>query len=189
MAMRRMHALLKSRQFGPDRMPGRTRVYRRATGFPRWLRAPVAGTIAGSAAHVRFSSGSTMSIHPVALGCTAILGLLLFGLGLGVSVTRFRQTTGCGCAPDPTNVLHKIVRAHGNTAEYAPFLAVLFLYFGAHDPSRAILALIVAATACRCLLVVGLLAWPTMSRPNPLRFIGAFGTYLCGAALSVALFV
>ncbi|AOI97074.1 MAPEG family protein [Burkholderia sp. AU33545] len=130
-----------------------------------------------------------MSIHPVALVCTTILGLLLFGLGLTVSVTRFRHTTGSGCASDPTDGLHKIVRAHGNTAEYAPFLAVLFLYFGAHDPSRAIVSLIVAATACRCLLVIGLLAWPTMGKPNPLRFIGALGTYLCGAALCVALFV
>ncbi|WP_241026180.1 FAD-dependent monooxygenase, partial [Burkholderia sp. Tr-20390] len=42
--------------------------------------------------------------------------------GLVVSVTRFRCTTGSGCAADPANGLHKIVRAHGNTAEYAPFL-------------------------------------------------------------------
>ncbi|GBH25427.1 hypothetical protein BvRS1_24760 [Burkholderia vietnamiensis] len=86
-----------------------------------------------------------MSIHPVALFCTAILGLLLFGLGLVVSVSRFLHTTGSGCLPDPTDRLHKVVRAHGNTAEYAPFLAVLFLYVGAHAPSRAILSLIVAA--------------------------------------------
>ncbi|HDR9006732.1 TPA: MAPEG family protein [Burkholderia vietnamiensis] len=115
-----------------------------------------------------------MSIHPVALFCTAILGLLLFGLGLVVSVSRFLHTTGSGCLPDPTDRLHKVVRAHGNTAEYAP--------------SRAILSLIVAATVCRCLLVVGLIVWPTMARPNPVRFTGAFGTYLCGAALCVSLF-
>jgi uncharacterized protein len=66
---------------------------------------------------------------------------------------------------------------------------VLFLYFGAHGPSCAILALIVAATVCRCLLVIGLLAWPTMADPNPVRFVGALGTYLCGAGLCIALFV
>ncbi|WP_431820387.1 MAPEG family protein [Burkholderia sp. F1] len=126
-------------------------------------------------------------MNVIAVACTAVLGLLLFGLGLAVSITRFRATTGSGCAEDPTNALHKIVRAHGNTAEYAPFLAVLFLYFGAHEPSGAILSLIVAATVCRCLLVIGLLAWPTMSRPNPARFVGALGTYLCGAALCIAL--
>lgn len=111
-----------------------------------------------------------MAIHPVALGCTAILGLLLFGLGLVVSVTRFRCTTGSGCAADPANGLHKIVRAHGNTAEYAPFLAVLFLYFGTHDPSRAILALIVAATACRCLLVIGPACMADDGRPESRAF-------------------
>ncbi|WP_205796121.1 MAPEG family protein [Burkholderia sp. Ac-20353] len=126
-------------------------------------------------------------MNHIALVCTAILGLLLFGLGLAVSIARFRATTGSGCAEDPTNPLHKLVRAHGNTAEYAPFLALLFLYFGAHEPSRAILSLIVAATACRCLLVAGLLVWPTMARPNPARFVGALGTYLCGAALCIAL--
>ncbi|MBN3790835.1 MAPEG family protein [Burkholderia sp. Ac-20353] len=128
-----------------------------------------------------------MHMNHIALVCTAILGLLLFGLGLAVSIARFRATTGSGCAEDPTNPLHKLVRAHGNTAEYAPFLALLFLYFGAHEPSRAILSLIVAATACRCLLVAGLLVWPTMARPNPARFVGALGTYLCGAALCIAL--
>ncbi|MGU7781573.1 MAPEG family protein [Burkholderia sp. PU8-34] len=126
-------------------------------------------------------------MNPIALVCAAILGLLLFGLGLAVSVTRFRETTGSGCASDPTNLLHKIVRAHGNTAEYAPFLALLFLYHGAHAPSSAVVSLIVAATVCRCLLVIGLLAWPTMAKPNPARFVGALGTYLCGAALCVAL--
>lgn len=79
-------------------------------------------------------------------------------------------------------------RAHGKTAEYAPFLAVLFLHVGAHDPSRVILALIVAATVCRCLLVVLLLAWPTMADPNPVRFTGALGTYPCEAAPCIALF-
>ncbi|RQS75104.1 MAPEG family protein [Burkholderia sp. Bp8963] len=123
----------------------------------------------------------------IALVCTAILGLLLFGLGLAVSIARFRATTGSGCAEDPTNPLHKLVRAHGNTAEYAPFLALLFLYFGAHEPSRAIVSLIVAATVCRCLLVAGLVLWPTMAKPNPARFVGALGTYLCGAALCIAL--
>jgi uncharacterized protein len=56
-----------------------------------------------------------MPIHPVALVRTAILGLLVFGLGLVVSVTRFRCTTGSGCAADPANGLHKIARArqHG----------------------------------------------------------------------------
>jgi len=128
-------------------------------------------------------------MNMIALSCVAVLGLLLFVLGLAVSIARFRDTTSSGCASDPANPLHKLVRAHGNTAEYTPFLALLFLYFGAHSPSTAILFLIVAATVCRCLLVVGLIAWPTMEKPNPARFVGALGTYLCGAALCIALFM
>ncbi|RDS99961.1 MAPEG family protein, partial [Burkholderia contaminans] len=41
-----------------------------------------------------------MPIHPVALVCTAILGLLLFGLGLVVSVARFRCPPRARWAPD-----------------------------------------------------------------------------------------
>lgn len=126
-------------------------------------------------------------MNTIALACVVILGLLLFGLGLSVSVMRFHERTNSGCEPDPANRLHKFVRAHANTAEYAPFLTVLFLYHGARSPSAVILSLIVAATLCRCLLVVGLIAWPTMAKPNPFRFVGGLGTYLAGAALCVML--
>jgi hypothetical protein len=100
---------------------------------------------------------------------------------------RFREGTGSGCEPDPANPLHKLTRAHANTAEYAPFLALLFLYLGARSPSTATVSLIVAATVCRCLLVIGLIAWPTMARPNLFRFVGALGTYLAGLALCAML--
>ncbi|MGF6873929.1 putative membrane protein YecN with MAPEG domain [Paraburkholderia sp. MM5477-R1] len=56
-------------------------------------------------------------MNNIALGCVAVLGLLLFCLGLSVSMTRFRERTNAGCADDPANPLHKLVRAHGNTAE------------------------------------------------------------------------
>jgi len=127
-------------------------------------------------------------MNTIALVCVAILGVLLFGLGMAVSGTRFQAHTVSGCLPDPTNWLTKLVRAHGNTAEYAPFFAVLFLYLGAHHPSQSTVALIVAATAARCLIVVGLLAWPSMARPNLARFIGGLGTYACGIALCITLF-
>lgn len=126
-------------------------------------------------------------MNTVALSCMMVLGLLLFGLGLSISVMRFREGTNFGCEADPANRLHKLVRAHANTAEYAPFLAVLFLYLGARSPSMAVESLIVAATAYRCVLVIGLIAWPTMAKPNPFRFIGALGTYLAGLALCAML--
>ena len=126
-------------------------------------------------------------MNNIALGCVAILGLLLFGLGLLVSMMRFREHAIAGCADDPANLLHKLVRAHGNTAEYAPFLAVLFLFLGARSPSTMTVSLMIIATVCRCLLVVGLVAFPTMAKPNPLRFVGAIGTYAAGIGLCLAL--
>ena len=126
-------------------------------------------------------------MNTIVLVCVMVLGLLLFALGIAVSVTRLRSGVVSGSVPDPTNMLNKLVRAHGNTAEYVPFLAVLLLYHGAHDPSASTLAWIVAATVLRCLLVVSLLAFPSMAKPNPLRFIGGVGTYVCGISLCVAL--
>ena len=128
-----------------------------------------------------------MPLHPVSLYCTAVLGSLLFLLGLAISIMRFRTGVGSGPAPEKNALLNKLIRAHANTAEFAPFLAVLFLYFGWHGPSDLAIGLIVAATVCRCLLVIGLIAWSSLSRPNPARFAGALGTYLCGAALCVVM--
>ena len=128
-------------------------------------------------------------MHTIALVCTAILGLLVFGLGLAVSVFRFRERRSTGRVDDPANTLHKLVRAHGNTTEFAPFLAVLILYLGTQAPSVVTLGLMVAATASRVLLVVGLVAWPTLARPNPARFAGALGTYIFGIALSLAVLI
>jgi len=127
------------------------------------------------------------NLHPVALYCTAALGALLFLLGLAVSIFRFRTGTSVGPAAERNSMLNKLIRAHANTAEFAPFLAVIFLYFGWRGPSELVVNLIIAATVCRFLLVIGLVAWPSLGRPNPARFVGALGTYLLGAALCVAM--
>ena len=126
-------------------------------------------------------------MHPVAVYCTAALGALLFLLGLAVSIFRFRTGTGVGPAAERNSMLNKLIRAHANTAEFAPFLAVIFLYFGWCGPTELVVNLIIAATICRFLLVIGLVAWPSLGRPNPARFVGALGTYLVGAALCVAM--
>lgn len=128
-------------------------------------------------------------MHPTALMCTAVLGILVFGLGLAISGVRFVQGRLSGQADDPTDLLHRLVRTHGNATEYAAFLALLFLYLGSHDPGQLAVVLIVAATVSRILHAIGLLAWPSMGQPNPLRFIGALGTYLCGLALCALLLV
>jgi uncharacterized protein len=128
-------------------------------------------------------------MNGIALGCTGVLGVLLFALGFAISIVRSRAGLLSGHAPEADHLLNKLVRAHGNTAEYAPFLAVIFLYLGSHNPPAWALWCVAGATASRLLLVVALLAWPTMSKPNPARPIGALGTYAFGVALCVALFV
>lgn len=64
---------------------------------------------------------------------------------------------------------------------------MLFLYLGFRNPPEWQLWCMVGATACRLLLVIALLAWPSMSKPNPARAIGALGTYAFGIGLCVAL--
>src|SRR5215468_11399488 len=109
----------------------------------------------------------------VAIICTALLGLLLFGLGLYVSMLRGRTQRNIGCDTSPTDPLHRAIRAHGNTAEYAPFFALLFLWFAVHPASIFVNAFIVIATVARFLLVAGLLLGPSLDRPNAMRFLGA----------------
>ena len=128
-------------------------------------------------------------MNPTALACTALLGLLVFGGGLAVSLLRFRDRVIVGPAAELNALLNRAVRAHANTCEYAGVLAALFLWHGSQQPAPWIVGLIVAATACRVLLVIGLVAYARMDRPNPVRFVGALGTYVTGLGLCGALFV
>lgn len=121
-----------------------------------------------------------------AIVCTALLGLLVFGLGLGVSLTRGRTGTNFGYTPDPTDPMYKMVRAHGNATEYAPMLAVLMLFLGAREPATWVLWVMAIATASRYLHAAGLIFPKTMAQPHPLRFVGALGTYLGGLVLCAA---
>src|SRR5215831_16977240 len=123
----------------------------------------------------------------IAVACTALLGLLLFGLGLHVSLMRGRMKRSIGCDTSPTDPLHRAVRAHGNTAEYTPFFAVLFLWFAMHPGPAWVSIAIVLATIARLLLVAGPLWGPSLDKPNPMRFLGALLTYLTGIALVVRL--
>lgn len=121
-----------------------------------------------------------------ALFCVAALGVLVFGMGLVISGTRKRTGQMSGANPDPEDYLYRLVRAHGNTTEYAPFLAVLMLYLGSRTPETWVIWTMVVATVCRYVFVVGLVLYPTMARPNLARFTGAAGTYICGLALCFA---
>lgn len=123
----------------------------------------------------------------VALVCVALLGLLVFVLGLAVSLTRARTDIVAGYPDDPAARLHKLVRAHANTTEYSAMLALLFLVLGSRDPATWVVWSMEAATASRYLLVAGILLSPTLAKAHPLRFLGALGTYVFGSLLCLAL--
>jgi uncharacterized protein len=120
-----------------------------------------------------------------AIVCTALLGLLLFALGLYVSAGRGAGKAGA-YPSDPADPFFKRMRAHGNTAEYAPMMAVLILLAGARNPSTWVLVVMVLAVASRYAIVAGILLSETLDKPNTLRFIGALGTYITGLVLSLA---
>ncbi|MEQ8486541.1 MAG: MAPEG family protein [Pseudomonadales bacterium] len=122
----------------------------------------------------------------VAVVCVALLGFLLFALGLNVSLARGRSGKGAGHSTDPADPLHKAVRAHANTAEFAPMVALLIFYLGTTGPATWVLWTMGATTACRYLIVVGILLSPNLDKAHPLRFVGALGTYVGGLALSLA---
>ena len=126
-------------------------------------------------------------MHPIALIGTSILGLLLFGLGLNVSRLRGKFHVGAGYPDDQTHPLHRAVRAHGNTAEFAPFFAVLLLYLGSCAQPMWVLVVMALAVLSRVLQVVGMLSCKTLARPSPLRFAGSLGTYVTGIVLSAVL--
>jgi len=120
-----------------------------------------------------------------AVMCVSVLALLVFGLGLFVSMQRFRSKAIAGSDLGPTSPLQKAIRAHGNTIEYAPMLAILFLYLGQAMPSATwVSVLIVAATLSRVSIAMGLLLCRSLENAHPLRFLGGLGTYITGVLLA-----
>ena len=106
-----------------------------------------------------------------AMMCTGLLGLLVFGLGFAVSMTRAKTETIIGTNSDPTDRLYKMVRAHGNATEYAPILAVLMVVVAmAGEPATWGVWMMIAVTAFRYVHAAGMIAFPTLDKPNPLRF-------------------
>ena len=66
----------------------------------------------------------------IAIISVALLGILIFALGFGVSLQRGSTQTVIGYDDDPTNTLYKSVRAHANATEYAPMMAILIMVIG-----------------------------------------------------------
>lgn len=118
--------------------------------------------------------------------CIALLGLLVFGLGFAVSLVRGRSQTLIGASADPADPLHKVVRAHGNATEYAAMLAVLIWVAAIQDAGAWATGCTILATAARYVHAAGMVLPATLDKPNPLRLLGALGTYLGGLGLCFA---
>ena len=125
-------------------------------------------------------------MNHAAVWCMGLLGLLVFGLGLAVSLVRGSTGANFAYTVDPTDRLYKLVRAHGNAVEYAPMLALLTWYLGAHQPGRFVVWTFVVATLCRYLHALGMILAKSLDGADPLRVVGALGTYVTGIVLVVA---
>lgn len=122
-----------------------------------------------------------------AIVCSALLALLIFGLGINVSRLRKNATNQLPTRLD--DPLFVAVRAHGNATEYVPTLALLMLLVGARDPAGWMVAVFVVVTVARYLHAAGVLAGGDMGKETPARLAGSLGTYLGGIALAAAALV
>jgi len=120
-----------------------------------------------------------------------LLGTLLFGLGFHVSTQR--MAIGKNNNDDKKQLLEEElqlrIRAHGNTAEYAPYFATLFLFYKNYYANKnmpvALKTVIALAVISRYAIAYGLLHPPkSTKRVHPARYYGAVGTYVLGFGLS-----
>ena len=110
-------------------------------------------------------------------------------MGVVVTIARGKFNILTGSPTDPENTLNKLIRAHGNTCEYAAILALIIYILGQSIQPNWVLWFMILTTFCRYLLVAGFIFPQSMAKPNPMRFIGAVGTYIFGLGLCYALFL
>lgn len=119
-----------------------------------------------------------------AIVCSALLGALVFLLGINVSRLRGSATNQLPLTLD--DPLFVAIRAHGNAAEYIPTLAILMLLVGSRHAAPWMLVVFVVATVARYVHAFGILQAGDMGRKTPLRMIGSIASNLAGLALVVA---
>lgn len=114
--------------------------------------------------------------------CVAMLGFLVFGLGLNVSLNRMKGRRSVGITDDPNDPLHRARVAHSNACEYCPMFAILILL----SQGKVATILAILAVVSRYAHAFGILAF-TLKKPNPFRYWGSAGTYTSGLLLAVTL--
>lgn len=121
----------------------------------------------------------------VELLCAGLLALLLFGLGFAVSIERGIAGKLGGVPDDEKTRLFRLIRAHGNAAEYAPAAIAFALYFSATPRSTITQWLVIGITAARYIHAFALIMGADMGRFSLLRFVGGMGTYVTGVGLAL----
>jgi uncharacterized protein len=125
----------------------------------------------------------------IELVCAALMLLLLVGLGLAVSVERGKAGKLGGTPDDETSRLFRLMRAHGNAAEYLPAGIAVALFAAGGDGTPILTWLLVAFTTLRFVHAFALIFGQSMNSFSVPRFIGGMGTYVTGGAIAVYLLV
>lgn len=89
----------------------------------------------------------------IPLICIGLLAFLLIGVGFSVSLARSKTMTIYSSNNDPEDGLYKLVRAHANTAEYVPLIALLIYILSQTEPASWVLGCMILVTFCRYLVV------------------------------------
>ena len=122
----------------------------------------------------------------IPLLCIALLAFL--GIGLGFAVSSIRGKTGVvhGSSTDPEDILYKTMRAHGNTVEYVSILALLIYILGQVQQPAWVIWFMVLVTVSRYSFAAGMIFPKSLDKRNPMRLLGAMGTYIFGIGLCIA---
>ncbi|MEO0785585.1 MAG: MAPEG family protein [Pseudomonadota bacterium] len=125
----------------------------------------------------------------IAIVCIALNAMLVFLLGLWVSIQRTQEKViYAGETLPPNSALAKAQRAHANAAEYAGAITALFLLCSfTGTEGTVVLAAMIAITAARYLAAFGFLTCRTLATPHWAKALGAIVTYLGGITLAVYL--
>lgn len=121
--------------------------------------------------------------------CSAFLLTMTLILGVMVSIVRTKLKVLYAFPNEPDQILYKLVRAHGNSAEYVPVVCLVFYLVNLVGITSVDELMILMLTASRFLIIMGICIPKTMAKPNWARTLGSFGTNFCALYLIVKVVV
>lgn len=125
-----------------------------------------------------------MSISIVSISLLFILCLVL---AFNTSVSRSITGNYNGMETNENNLLYRAQRAHLNSVEYAPLLAIVFYILGQQEQSEWVLTAIITITTLRYVHAAGILFPRIFGKSIPLKLIGTLGTYILGSVLIITM--